>query len=417
MHRESLPFPQKRQLSLASSPKFFHIVDAVAKYHEPTQTQLDALERSYGATGQYVMESDEFGELTTAVHAQGSRPIGTIIRPTQWRPEGFDIDVVIRLRREAFNKYGGEDGPGRLINDLYQVLRRYAERHGLGIKRWERCITLEYADGMNADITPIIEDPLFSSLYGDTHARVPDRKLRLYDPSNPMGLINSFNEAARTRAVFTTTTGDSASLAEARANMIPLPDAAEVLNRLLSRLVQLLKLHRNVAFGESKAGQDFAPKSVFLTSLASAAYTLRAPVAHDSPLDLLLDVVETMPLCFERHQLPNGGEYWNLPNFTAPGDNLASGMNTPTHQRAFTQWHGLLVGHLQQLLECIERRSGMDAMLRVVEEAFGSRAALAVREAEEPRAMIKNDRRVVILGTAASTTMAMQARANTFYGK
>jgi hypothetical protein len=417
MHRESLPLPQKRQLSLGSSPKFFHMVDAVAKYHEPTQTQLDALERSYSATGQYVMESDEFRNLTMTVHAQGSRAIGTIIRPTQWRSEGFDIDVVIRLRHDALIKYGGEQGAVRLINDLHMVLKRYAERHGLSITKWERCITLEYADGMTADITPIIEDPLVSSLYGDTHARVPDRKLHLYEPSNPMGLVRSFNEAALTRAVFTKTALDSISLAEARTDMVPLPDADEVLNRLLSRLVQLLKLHRNVSFGASKAGEDFAPKSVFLTSLASAAYILRAPIAHDSPLDLLLDVVETMPLCFERHQLSDDQEYWSLPNLTAPGDNLASSMNTPAHQLAFFQWHIRLVDHLQQLLQCIEERSGLDLMLRIVEEAFGSRAALAVREAEEPRPSIKDGRRVAVLGTAASTIVAMPARANTFYGK
>ncbi|MBW8721196.1 MAG: nucleotidyltransferase [Polaromonas sp.] len=414
MHRDPLPMPLKRQLSRVSSPKFFYLADAIAKYNEPTQTQLDAMERSYGATGSYVMESEEFRDLTIAVHAQGSRVIGTLTRPTKWRPDGFDIDVVIRLRHAANLVYG--DNPAKLLNDLYTVLKRYAEMHGLGITRWERCITLEYADGMRADITPIIEDPLFSILHGETHAKVPDRKLHLFEPSNPMGLANAFNDAARISPLFTTTKLASFSEAAARGDMLPLPDADEVLNRLLARLVQLLKLHRNVAFGVPTDGPDFAPRSIFLTSLAAAAYALRAPIAHESPLDLLLDIVDTMPLCFERHQLASGGEFWNLPNLTAPGDNLASGMNTSERQAAFANWHSLLTNHLQQILQCIEQREGLDTLLKVIDEAFGSRAAQAVRELEEPRPIAKPDRRIITVGTAAATTMALPARGHTFFG-
>ena len=80
MHRDSLPVPLKRQLSRAASPKFLGVIDAITKYNEPTQTQLDALERSYNATGLYVMESAEFRDLTVTVHAQGSRSIGTLVR-------------------------------------------------------------------------------------------------------------------------------------------------------------------------------------------------------------------------------------------------------------------------------------------------------------------------------------------------
>ena len=414
MNRDSLPLPLKRHLSGAASPRFFTLADAMAKYNEPTQTQLDALERSYGAAGQYVMDSDEFHDLTITVHAQGSRAIGTIIRPMRFRPEGFDIDIVIRLRRTAFLKYGND--AARLINDLYVVLKRYADMHRLKITRWERCITLEYADGMCVDMTPIIEDPLVSIPYGDTHARVPDRKLQLFEPSNPMGLANAFGEAARVRAAFMTM--DSASFSEAtlRGDLQPLPDADEVQNRLLSRLVQLLKLHRNVAFGAASVGSDFSPRSVFITSLAATAYATRAPITHDSPLDLLLDLVETMPMFIQCQPLHGGDEYWVLPNLTAPGDNLASGMNTPGRQEAFLQWHTRLKGDLQQLLQCIERREGLDRMLEIVETAFGNRAALAVRELEEPKPVPRTERRLVAVGTAAATTFSLPARSHTFHG-
>lgn len=414
MNRDSLPLPLKRHLSLGASPRFFALADAMAKYNEPTQTQIDALERSYNATGQYIMDSDEFRDLTITVHAQGSRAIGTIIRPMRFRPEGFDIDIVIRLRRAALVKYGND--AARLINDLYAVLKRYADMHHLKITRWERCITLEYADGMCVDITPVIEDPLISIPYGDTHARVPDRKLQLFEPSNPMGLAKAFGETARVRAAFMTM--DSASFSEAilRGDLQPLPDADEVQNRLLSRLVQLLKLHRNMAFGAAGTDMDFSPRSVFITSLAATAYATRAPITHDSPLDLLLDLVDTMPMFIQRQPLHDGGEYWLLPNLTAPGDNLASGMNTPGRQAAFFQWHARLKGDLQQLLQCVERREGLDRMLEIVEGAFGIRAAQAVRELEEPKPAPRTERRFVAVGTAAATTFSLPARGHTFHG-
>lgn len=417
MQRESLPLPQRRQYSRQSSSKFFQFVEAVARQHEPTQTQLNNLERSYGATGEYLMGCDELRDLILMVHGQGSRMMGTLIRPTQWRPEGFDVDGVTRLRREAFAKYAGEMGPGRLIDDVFRPLDRYATAHGLGIKKWERCVTLKYADGMHVDITPIIEEPLISVPYGETHARVPDRELRRFDVTNPMGLVNSFNKAAKIQAVFSNQLIlDSLTKSEGRAHVAPLPDADEVQERLLSRLVQLMKLHRNVSFGAPNDGRDdAAPKSVFITALAVAAYSHRAPIPHDSPLDLMLDVVQHMPLCLVRQSYA-GGEYWHLDNPTAPGNNLASDMNTPVHQKAFLQWHARLVSHLEQILECIEGRLGLDVMLRLVEEAFGPRAAQAVQQLEQPRPSTGVERRSVIVGTAAATTLVMPVRAHTFYG-
>ena len=415
MHRDSLPVPLKRQLSSAASPKFLGVIDAITKYNEPTQTQLDALERSYNATGLYVMESAEFRDLTVTVHAQGSRSIGTLVRPMQLRPEGFDVDIVVRLREAAMRKYGHD--AAALINDLYTVVRRYAEQHGLKVTRWERCITLEYADRMCVDITPIIEDERVGIPYGASHARVPDRKLKLFEPTNPKGLASSFNDAASVQAIFTFTKAVTLDFAEARADLQPLPAAEEVQSRLLSRLIQMLKLHRNVAFGGTAEGTDFSPRSVFITSLAATAYATRAPIAHDSPLDLALDIVDTMPMFFQRQSLAGGGEFWNLPNLTAPGDNLASGMNTSARQKAYFEWHARLKKDLQRLIDCIERREGLDEMLKIVERAFGPRAALSVREMETPKVLPQSARRIISVGTAAAATiLPLPARSHNFYG-
>lgn len=415
MNRDPIPAPTKRQFSRPTGHKFFGLVDAVAKYNEPTQSQLDALERSYNSTAEYVMNSEEFRDLTATVHAQGSRALGTIIRPMRFRPEGFDIDIVVRLHRAAMRKYGND--PVALINDLHTVIKRYAAMHGLEVTRWERCVTLQYADGMCVDIAPIIEDERIGIPYGETHARVPDRSLKLFEPTNPKGLANAFSDAARVQALFRVTEALSFEEAQIRADLQPLPAMADVQSRLLSRLVQLLKLHRNVAFGDVGAGPDFSPRSVFVTDLAATAYATRAPIAHDSPLDLLLDIVDTMPMFIQRHPLGGGGEHWVLPNMTAPGDNLASGMNTPERQKAYFEWHVRLKSDLELLLQCIEQRQGLDQLLKIVQSAFGSRAAKAVQELEAPRQVQPMDRRIVTVGTAAAATaISMPARSHSFYG-
>lgn len=270
---------------------------------------------------------------------------------------------------------------------------------------------------MCVDIAPIIEDERIGIPYGETHARVPDRSLKLFEPTNPKGLASAFADAARVQALFTTTEALTLDFAEARADLQPLPDIIEVQSRLLSRLVQLLKLHRNVAFGGTGPGPDFSPRSVFITDLAATAYTTRAPIAHESPLDLLLDIVDTMPMFIQRHPLGSGGEHWVLPNMTAPGDNLASGMNTPERQKAYFEWHVRLKSDLELLLQCIEQRQGLDQLLKIVQSTFGSRAAKAVQELEAPRQVQPMGRRIVTIGTAAAATaISMPARSHSFYG-
>ncbi|SCK42593.1 hypothetical protein VAR608DRAFT_4083 [Variovorax sp. HW608] len=425
MHRDPLPQPIKRSLSAAASPHFFFLADAIAVANEPTPSQLEALERSYMATGQFVMDSPEFKGLVLQVHAQGSRAIGTLVRPRRERPEGFDVDIVIRLQRDALVRFG--NSPVRLINELHKVIERYANAHGLALTRWERCVTLEYADGMCVDLTPIVEDERFSIPHGGTHARVPDRELQLFDPTNPMGLVRTFDDAARVRANFTRQLIVKSSAMDSAAELVQLPNADQVQSRLLSRLVQLLKLHRNVKFG-SALNLDLSPRSVFVTSLAASAYVMRAPIAHESPLDLLLDIVATMPLLFRRCSLPSGGEHWDLPNPTAPGDNLASGMNAPGRQAAFLQWHASLVSDLERVIACIERRAGQDVLQTLVEQSFGKRAAQALQAATAPKAAPPNlpvtsltsnigTGRIVSVGTAIpSVTVAAPTRAHRFFG-
>ncbi|CAG9179954.1 hypothetical protein LMG23992_04122 [Cupriavidus laharis] len=417
MIREPVTFRPQRRASTRSSARFFHLVDAIAQAHEPTPTQLAALERSYNSTGDFLSECPEFRGLLVQIHSHGSRRLGTIVRPRDGSREGFDIDLIARLAPSARHKYQGDRGPALLLDHLHSALSRYADAHGLKLRRWERCATLEYAEGMCADIAPVIDAPLLSGLFGETHGLIPDRELRLFNSTNPRGYAKHFDLAAAISPNFPAAEIVAKAMDSARrADVAPLPDAQEIFDRLLCRLVQLLKLHRNVAFG-SVQDQDLAPTSVFLTTLAAMAYAIEAPQPHVSPLELLLDIVERMPSHFDRIRLPDGSEEWRLPNPSAPADNLAASMNHPPRQAAFVAWHHRLLEDLTRILDAIENHQGMDVLLKAVQIAFGSRGFNAVQRMEMGRQeRSRQVGRTILLASPAAMPVSVAARPHTFFG-
>lgn len=417
MNRDDVIPRQVRKLSAAATARFTYLAETIARAYEPTPTQLAELERAYNATGEYLIECAELGGLVVQVHAQGSRLMGTIVRPMEASREGFDIDLVVRLSRDAAIRYGGPSGPALLLDHLFAALKRYADKHGLGIERWERCVTLVYAGGMRADFAPVIDDPLHFLPYGEHHARIPDRELRNYLSTNPKGYCLGFSDAARISPVFRLSEAFDVNFAEARkADIEPLPEAEEVFDRLLSRFVQLSKVNRNISFAAAVSGQDVAPTSVFVTSLMANAYAIVAPQPHDGPLDLFFDALELMPKLFEREVLFEGREHWVLRNPYAQGDNLAASMNTPQRQKAFLQWHGKLVSDIDALVAAIDGNLGLDVVAKVVERVFGPRAMHALLQRSGQRRdgyRALNKAGFVVAGALPVVT---PARSHTYFG-
>jgi len=406
-----------RAVSARASARFAYLTETIARSFEPTPSQLEDLERAYNATGEYLVECKEFGGRVVQVHAQGSRQMGTIVRPRDSKREGFDIDLVVRLERGAFAEYGGPGGASLLLERLHTVMKRYADRYGLSIRRWERCITLTYAGGMQADFAPVIEDPSFTLPHGEHHGRIPDRELRSFLSTNPKGYCLGFDEAARVRPLFLQTEALSANFADAsKADVEPLPNADEVFGRLLSRFVQLGKVHRNITFGDVHNGKDLAPSSVFITSLFSKAYTHLAPQPHDGPLDLFFDIVELLPYLFDREPAQDGGERWTLMNPYSHADNLASSMNTGGRQQAFLQWQKKLVADMEELQAAVDGNQGMDVVTRTVEKAFGPRASQVVLQRNAQRRETYRTLQKAGFVVAGTTPVVTPARAHTFFG-
>jgi hypothetical protein len=133
-------------------------------------------------------------------------------------------------------------------------------------------------------------------------------------------------------------------------------------------------------------------------------------------MDLLLDIVALMPRLIKRFPMADGSEFWHLDNPTAQNDNLAACMDTKAKQKAFDAWHERLVGDITALVDAIDRSSGMDAIARAVERAFGPRARTAVLEdnAQRREANRSTGRGIFVVGSSAA--MSTAARAHTNYG-
>lgn len=406
---------RSREYSGVSTSYFLQMVEHIGQALEPTATQLQALERSYSSTSEFLVQCPEFESQLVEVHPQGSREIGTLVRPMRGG-DGFDIDLVARFASTSYGKYSGY--AGLIIDKLYAATKRYADRHGLSLQRWPRCVTLEYADGMCADIAPVVDHPSHVAVYGDSHGLIPDRELRTFSPTNPRGFTRLFNDAAAVEAIFTRSRIVKA-IAEntKRADVAPLSDVQSVFGRLLCRLIQLIKLHRDATFASLPSLQDDKPSSFFLTALACEGYRRQAPVPHLDQLHLLLDIVKTMPDYIERTKIGDR-EFWTMDNPTAPGDNLAGAMNvSSTRQSVFRQWHTKLVADVSTIADAIEDRLGIDQVNNLVKQALGDRASKAAIDGQLRLQQAQRQRGRIVAVSAAGIVLPMTSRPHTFFGR
>ncbi len=404
-----------RQYSNASSSHFVNLVEYIGRALEPTATQLSALQRSYNSTSAFLVECPEFEGDLLEVHPQGSRELGTLIRPLRGG-DGFDVDLVARFDRRAYARYSSQ-GPVQLVDRLYRAVKRYADQHGLTLTKWERCVTLEYADGMCADIAPVIDHPLHHTLYGDTHGLIPDRDRRTFDPTNPKGLARYFNGVAAIQPIFSDTIVAKAATEDfKRADVTPLSNAEDVFDRLLCRIIQLIKLHRDTTIASSPDMAEDAPTSIFLTALAASAYARQALVQHADPLALFIDIVRDMPNFIGRSRV-GAREEWQVQNPTAPGDNLASAMNSESRQQIFNQWHRKFGRDIVEIVDAIESRSGMDEVGKLVTKAFGERAGKALITGQLNAQHEQRSAGVAKAVLAGGLILPLTAKSNTFYGR
>ena len=378
----------------ARKAQFAEILETMCEALELTPTQTGEAEQRYNAVGRWLGEDALLAGAWIYVH--GSVALGTTTKPLT--KAEFDVDLVCHV------PHGTPDIPPAILK---KVVGDRLKDHGTYVRLLEemcRCWRLNYAGEFHMDITPSIPNP-YCGLGGEL---VPDKELREWKPTNPVGYRKLFEQRAMLQPALRLLKTERYA---ADAAIEPYP-APKRIKGVLRRIVQLCKRHRDIHFADDT---ELAPLSIIITTLAARSYEQCARnVVFDDEIDLLISVLRGMPgfITFD-------GSTWTIPNETTHGENFAEKWNAkPALAGAFYAWHGKCVSDLERLLELV----GRDQIQKSLSDAFGSAAASqAMQPLTDRIGLDRAARRLVVspgigLTGAASSSAGTMVRPNTFFG-
>jgi Second Messenger Oligonucleotide or Dinucleotide Synthetase domain len=388
---------QLRQSQLAD------LIEGACQHLEPSSYQRDVAQQRYEGVGDWLSRSDDPVLAEIAIRLQGSVAIGTTVKPIGIAE--YDVDLVAHVPDIDI-----AISPAMLKRHIGDRLRANGHYAAL-LEEMPRCWRLNYANEFHLDITPSIRN----TGCPDGGELVPDKALKSWKASNPMGYRAKFERRAKLRARIRSAFGRMVDSTIAKDSVEPYPEEMK-LKGLLRRTVQIAKRHRDLEFIDDTDG--LAPLSIIITTLASRAYEFCVGnFTYDHELDLIVDLLRRMPNSIETRVNGTGVE-WYLWNQTTVGENFCEKWNKhPERARAFFEWHGKLVADVEHLAEA----EGLDVLRRLLGDVVGrspANAALDALTARVSAARTGNRLSVtkpagLILGTAVGAT---PVRGNTFFG-
>jgi hypothetical protein len=379
------------------------LIEEACQHLEPSPYQREVAQQRYEGVGDWLAKSEDPLLAEIAIRLQGSVAIGTTVKPIG--AAEYDVDLVAHVP-----DIDAVISPAMLkhrIGDRLKANGHYAPL----LVEMPRCWRLDYANEFHLDITPSIPNP-GCAMGGEL---VPDKALKSWKASNPMGYRAKFERRAKLRARIRPAFGRILDSTMAKDSVEPYPEEMK-LKGLLRRTVQIAKRHRDLEFIDDTDG--LAPLSIIITTLASRAYEFCVGnFTYDHELDLIVDLLRRMPNSIETHVNGTGVE-WYLWNQTTVGENFCEKWNKhPERARAFFEWHGKLVADVEHLAAA----EGLDDVRRLLGDVVGrspANAALDALTARVSTARTGNRLSVtkpagLILGTAVGAT---PVRSNTFFG-
>lgn len=316
---QSEDFPMQPDMPIA-------LMEMSSKSLDISKTQREQIEASYRGVSEALCEDPALKELSPHIQPQGSVLLGTVVRPGPDLP--FDVDATCLLDQNYLNVSSQS-----VFDSVYKALKAHGVYKDMAEPK-NRCIRLNYADEkFHLDMTPCV--PNSAALHA---IHVPDREHRRWKPSNPQLYASLFEDVAAKHPRFTFE--KRAGLVEQvalSAKIDPLPPEENFRKKLLKRIVQLLKRHRDIHFGE----HDHAVISIILTTLAAKGYArLVEAKVYPNVLDFVISVVDDMPNHISATNLPNGQSFYHIPNPAIPAENFADKWNKDqAYPEAFRDWH------------------------------------------------------------------------------
>jgi hypothetical protein len=182
-------------------------------------------------------------QFKPTIYPQGSMALETTVRPR--KREEYDLDFVCQML-----------DTGLSAMEVFQLVFKRIREHGTYapmLKPMNRCIRIDYAHNFHMDIIPAELD----RQRGGTAIVVPDRELKTWTQSNPLGYVAWFTQRT------------TITLPGLRKAMAPLPGPTPADEKpALTIAVQLMKRRRDMV-----CDGDTTPRSIVLTTLAGEYYT------------------------------------------------------------------------------------------------------------------------------------------------
>ncbi|MEE4247918.1 MAG: nucleotidyltransferase, partial [Kangiellaceae bacterium] len=235
------------------------LLTRIAVSLELDETRKNRMESAYKAIYE-ILEKDElfFAKIDFLVYPQGSKAIGTTVKPRG--KEEFDLDITVEIR-DPYYKYTSSE----IYNHLIRVLSNNEVYREKLVKK-NRCARINYTGDFHMDILPgcIV-------ISGDSKIMVPDRELQSWTSSDPKGYANWFTRRAESVIVsrLNKAIRTFSALHEAKAEQEDLPNDDAYSKEPLKRAVQLTKRYRDIYFEKNP---KYKTSSIVLTTIFGELY-------------------------------------------------------------------------------------------------------------------------------------------------
>lgn len=227
----------------------------IAQELQLDKTRLERMETAYNAVADVLKkDNDFFNDLEIEVYAQGSKRIGTTIKPIN--DEDFDLDTVLHIY-DLYHNYS----PEKVYNALVKALEKDSYYKTI-IEKKKRCVRLNYKGDFHMDILPAC----MPNSYDKENIKIPEKALKGWSSANPKGHANWFSTISNS-VKKSMLREYSTILLEAKVETEPLPEEL-YLKTPLQRAVQLFKRYRDIYF-ENKENEV---SSIVITTLVASLY-------------------------------------------------------------------------------------------------------------------------------------------------
>ncbi|MBF6653869.1 hypothetical protein C3B47_13455 [Flavobacterium columnare] len=227
----------------------------IAQELQLDKTRLDRMESAYNAVSELLKKDDTFFKnLDIEIYAQGSKRIGTTVKPIN--EEDFDLDTVLHIY-DLFSNHS----PEKVYNELVRVIENDSYYKTICEKK-NRCVRLDYKSDFHMDILPAC----MPSYYEKQKIAIPEKKLKEWSSGNPKGFADWFLNIANS-VQKPMLRMYSQVLLEANVESEPLP--SELYEKTpLQRAVQLIKRYRDLYYQNKK----HPVSSIVITTLVAKFY-------------------------------------------------------------------------------------------------------------------------------------------------